>query len=331
MSLFKVLSIDGGGMRGLLPATVLAEIERRTGQPISKLFNLVAGSSAGGLLALGLCKPQDNGPQYKASDLVNLYMTEGPRIFHRSPARTLCSLDGMIDEKYSADGLEDVLEEYFGEARLSEAITDVILPSYELGSRQAFFFKSRKARGDLGDDFLMRQAARATSAAPTYFEPPQFNSALGELAFTDGGVVANSPAMCAYAEARKHYPQATDILLVSLGTGDSAKPISYANARDWGIAQWLAPLISVFLDGMADAVNYQMIQCLPDGADGRRRYYRLQIPLGQVSDSLDEVSSPNMRALQMLANDVVRLNSDVLDELCEQLVAQSEPFEAAKV
>src|SRR5258705_10124816 len=98
MTLFKVLSIDGGGMRGLLPATVLAEIERRTGKPISKLFNLVAGTSAGGLLALGLCKPQNHEPQYQASDLVNLYMTERPRIFHPSPARTPCSLDAMIDE-----------------------------------------------------------------------------------------------------------------------------------------------------------------------------------------------------------------------------------------
>lgn len=328
MTLFKVLSIDGGGMRGLVPATVLAEIERRTGQPIAQLFDLVAGSSAGGLLALGLCKPTQHGPQYRAADLVRLFSTEGPRIFYRSPARTLCSLDGMIDEKYSADGLEDVLNEYFGDARLSQAATDIILPSYELGSRQAFFFKSRKARLDNADDFLMSQAARATTAAPTYFEPPQLHSSLGELAFTDGGVVANSPAMCAYAEARKHYPEATDILLVSLGTGDSAKPIPYASARDWGIAQWIAPLISVFLDGMADAVNYQMIQCLPDGPDGLPRYYRLQIPLGQVNDAIDEVSSANVRSLQMLANDLVHLNDEALDTLCQQLIAQPEPTRA---
>lgn len=325
MSLFKILSIDGGGMRGLLPATVLAEIERRTGRPTAQLFDLVAGSSAGGLLALGLCKPAPQGPRYHAADLVQLYMTEGPRIFHRTPARTLYSLDGMIDEKYSADGLEDVLAEYFGETRLSEALTDVIVPSYELGSRQAFFFKSRKARLDPNDDFLMRQAARATTAAPTYFEPPLYQSPLGQMAFTDGGVVANSPAMCAYAEARKHYPQATDILLLSLGTGDPAKSISYANARDWGIAQWLAPLISLFLDGMADAVNYQMIQCLPNGADGRQRYYRLQIPMGQVNDAIDEVSGANVRALQLLANDIVKLNSDTLDALCAQLVEQPQP------
>lgn len=330
MALFKVLSIDGGGMRGLLPATVLAEIERRTGKPIASLFNLVAGSSAGGLLALGLCKPGEQGPQYRAADLVHLFSTEGPRIFHRSPARTLCSLDGMIDEKYPADGLEEVLDEYFGETHLSEAATDVILPSYELGSRQAFFFKSRRARANVSEDYLMRQAARATTAAPTYFEPPLFNSPLGQMAFTDGGMVANSPAMCAYAEARKHYPQADDILLVSLGTGDTAKPIAYANARDWGIAQWLAPLISIFLDGMADAVNYQMIQCLPNGPDGKQRYYRLQIPMGQVNDAIDEVSNANIRSLQLLANDIVRLNSGLLDELCAQLMEQPELISAER-
>ena len=232
--LFRILAIDGGGVRGLIPATILAELERRTGRPVAALFDLVAGTSAGGLLALGLAKPQGDGPhsgrpQYSAADLMALFAAVGPRIFQRTPARVLCTLDGLLDEKYPADSFEDVLQEYFGEARLSQALTNVILPAYELGRRQAFFFKSRRAKRDPRDDFLMRQAARATSAAPTYFEPLRLAAPAGELAFVDGGVVANNPAMCAYAEARKHYPEAADILLVSLGTGDPARPIPYAS------------------------------------------------------------------------------------------------------
>lgn len=322
--LFRILALDGGGVRGLIPATVLAEIEQRTGQPIASLFDLIAGTSTGGLLALGLAKPHPQSvtqPHYTAANLINLYATEGPRIFKRSPLQSLVALGGLTEESYPADSFEDTLHDYFGEARLSQALTDLLIPTYDLQSRQPLFFKSRKARLDPAYDFAMRHIARATTAAPTYFEPLHLNTAIGEFAFADGGVVANNPAMCAFAEARKHYPEATDILIVSLGTGDSARTIPYASARDWGAVQWIAPLVSMFLDGMADAVHYQCAQCLPADSSGRRRYYRFQIPLGQVSDAIDDVSHTNVRALQLLANDLIRLNKAALNELCEQLIS----------
>jgi patatin-like phospholipase/acyl hydrolase len=318
--LFRILALDGGGVRGIIPATVLAEIEQRTGQPIANLFDLIAGTSTGGLLALGLTKPLNARPQYSANDLIQLYAIEGPRIFKRSPWQSLITLGGLAEESYPADSFEDTLRDYFGEARLSQALTDVLIPTYDLQSRQPVFFKSRKAKRDSHFDFSMWQVARATTAAPTYFEPLHLNTAIGDFALADGGVVANNPAMCAYAEARKNHPEATELLIVSIGTGDSARAIRYANARDWGAAQWISPLINVFLDGMADAVHYQCLQCLPADSNGRRRYYRFQIPLGQVSDAIDDVSPTNVRALQLLANDVIRLNTALVAELCEQLI-----------
>ena len=321
--IFRILALDGGGVRGLIPATLLAEIEQRTGRPIARLFDLIAGTSTGGLLALGLAKPNSPSatqPQYTAADLIALYATQGPRIFKRSPLQSLITLGGLAEEMYPADSFEDTLQDYFGEAHLSQALTDLLIPAYDLQSRQPLFFKSRKARIDPAHDFLMRHIARATTAAPTYFEPLQLNTALGNFAFADGGVVANNPAMCAYAEARKHYPEAANILIVSLGAGDSARTIPYAQARDWGVAQWISPLINMFLDGMADAVHYQCGQCLPSGPNGRRRYYRFQIPLGSVSEAIDDVSRMHVRALHLLAKDIIRLNTAALTELCEQLV-----------
>src|SRR5215210_6651753 len=113
----KVLSIDGGGIRGIIPATVLAEIERRTGSRIAQLFDLVAGTSTGGILALGLVKPAGDGggggggggPDYPASKLVELYEQEGRRIFARSPWHHLGAFGNLLDEKYEARGLESVL------------------------------------------------------------------------------------------------------------------------------------------------------------------------------------------------------------------------------
>ena len=177
-SLIKILSIDGGGIRGIIPALVLYEIEKRTGQPIAKLFDLIAGTSTGGILALGLVKPNKNGtPQYSAKNLEELYENEGKTIFSSTICHKIKSLDGLLDEKYPSSRIESVLKKYFGDTHLSEALTNIIVPSYEIEQRTPWFFKSFNAKdtNKKNEDFLMRQVARATSAAPTYFEPCKIN------------------------------------------------------------------------------------------------------------------------------------------------------------
>jgi patatin-like phospholipase/acyl hydrolase len=173
-SVLKVLAIDGGGIRGVIPAMILSAIEERTKASTCKLFDLIAGTSTGGILALGLAKPsaQDEYmPEYKAADLAELYEKEGKRIFDRSLWHRIIALDNLIDEKYDAAGLEAVLREYFGDTPLSKAVTETLVTSYELETRQPWFFARHKARKDPTYDFPMRFVARATSAAPTYFEP----------------------------------------------------------------------------------------------------------------------------------------------------------------
>src|SRR5215204_5530160 len=170
----KVLSIDGGGIRGLIPAMVLAEIERRTGKRIAEMFDLVAGTSTGGILALGLTKPgQDSKPEYSAKRLIELYETEGGKIFSIPVWHRVHSVGGLADEKYPSTGIEEVAKKYFGDHRLAEALTEVLVAAYEIEGRIPWFFKRRYARDPekKGYNFYMREVARATSAAPTYFEP----------------------------------------------------------------------------------------------------------------------------------------------------------------
>ena len=197
----KVLSIDGGGIRGIIPAMVLAEIERRTGKLTSEVFDLVAGTSTGGILALGLTKPGQGGKaQYSAETLIELYETEGGKIFDLSVWHQLQSVGGFAEEKYPSKGIEEVAKRYFDDVPLAEALTEVLVTAYEIERRGPWFFKRRHARDQdrKGDNFLMREVARATSAAPTYFEPLQLEwGPYGERAFIDGGVHSNNPAMCA--------------------------------------------------------------------------------------------------------------------------------------
>jgi patatin-like phospholipase/acyl hydrolase len=336
----RILSIDGGGIRGIIPAVVLAEIERLTGRPACELFDLIAGTSTGGIIALGVTVPDPNAsghPRWRAQKLIELYEQEGPKIFHRSLLRTVETVDGLLAEKYRVRGLEAALERYMGDARLPQALTDVLITSYDIQQHEPFFFKSYAPRAHATAnprggatappvqpaDYPMKLVARATSAAPTYFKPehllavpPPSDGSPSDFALVDGGTFANNPAMCAYAEALRNYPDA-EPLIVSLGTGRLTESIAYGKAKDWGLVQWAPPLLDVIMDGASAAVDYQLDELL--GAD--TGHFRFQTVLKGVSDSLDDASPSNIKALRELATGYIESNAARLEDLCERLSA----------
>jgi patatin-like phospholipase/acyl hydrolase len=329
--LIKVLSLDGGGIRGIVPALVLEEIERRTSQSVAETFDLIAGTSTGGILALGLTKPAEPGgtrPFYRAGDLVEMYATRGARIFRHRVLNGPGPLKSMLEEKYPREGLVSVLEEYLGESRLKEAVCDLLVPAYEIERRAPWFFRSARARTSADHDFPIVQVARATSAAPTFFEPEKIEPARAEdgppdhYALVDGGVFANNPGMCAYVEACREHP-AADVLVVSLGTGQHADAIPFAKAAGWGWAQWARPALDVIFDGVQDTVDYQLAQLLPPD-----RYFRFQINLKgehvhRADDAMDNVSPDNMEALRQVADALIIDNDARIEQLCELLGART--------
>jgi patatin-like phospholipase/acyl hydrolase len=321
----RVLALDGGGIRGIIPATVLAEIERRCNRRIGEIFDLVAGTSTGGILALGLTTPDPANPGepcYRAEELVNLYAEKGAVIFNRSIWHRLLTFFGLFGSKYAVRGLDATLHGYFGDSRLKDAISEVLITSYDLESRDSWFLARHKARSEADSDFAMRDVARATSAAPTYFRPKRL-SRKPATAMVDGGVFANNPTICAYVETIKlHGPQ--DILVVSLGTGQVKTPIHYLQARTWGLIGWARPLIDVFMDGVSDTVEHQAGWLLPDH-DGTPRYFRFQSELAPGTGSMDDTSPAHIAALKTAAATMITSEKDKLDTLCRLLSAEAPP------
>ena len=312
-----MLSIDGGGIRGVIPAAVLAEIERRTSRAVPELFDFVAGTSTGGIIALGVTAPgPDGAPRWRAADLLDLYRREGEQIFSRSVWQRIRTAEGVLDEKYPAAGLEAALQRYFGDVRLRDALTPVLVTAYDLERRKPFFFRSRRAAADPIFDFPMREAARATSAAPTYFEPPQLvNEADGQrYALVDGGVFANNPSMCAFAELLAE-DRSAEVVMVSLGTGQLNRPIHYADAKDWGLLGWARSIFNVVLDGVSDTTDYELEQLLGD------RHARFQIELIGASDDMDDASPENVAHLEAKAAELIAANEAELERVCGELVA----------
>lgn len=327
--MFKILSVDGGGIRGIIPSLMLAAIEDQTGRPICESFDLISGTSTGGIIALGLTKPaaDSNTPDKSAADVVRLYEEEGSTIFPRSFLTGL-HISAVRGPKYDAHGIDTTLEKYFGETRLKDALKPILVPSYDIEKQTPIFFKSARATSDPAYDFAMRDVARATSAAPTYFSPEKIPLAdpLDYYALIDGGVVAGNPALCAYAEAVRMVREAGGdtgaIAVVSLGTGELKRAYNYESACNWGQLEWAQPVIDIVLQGSNATVDYQLQQLLHvDGA--QPSYFRFQLELTADSVAMDDASDAHLKHLMDLTHDYLG-DPDArakLDQVCALIMA----------
>jgi patatin-like phospholipase/acyl hydrolase len=303
-----ILAIDGGGIRGIIPAIVCRAIENWSGSRICELFDLLAGTSTGGILALGFSVPPDG---IDAKKLVEIYELYGPKIFG-GPRHFF---NRLRRPKYSTKGLEEVLSMYFGETRLSQAIVEVLVTSYDIERRRPRVLKRWRAQSDHTQDCLMKEAGRATSAAPTYFSPAR----VGERAVVDGGIFSNNPATLALAEAKRLWP-GEEILLVSLGTGSLEQPILFQDAQDWGLVRWGVPILDCVFDGVSDSTHYALQYLL-----SAKTYVRFQCKLGEASEQIDDVSPRNIVALKKIGEDLVNDKRHEISQLVTTLVRPRHP------
>lgn len=287
-----VLSIDGGGIRGIIPAVFLRSVEEITGKPCYRLFDLIAGTSTGGILALALSVPNVVGNQpLTAHECAKLYRYRGASIFSRSLWHRVLSLGGIIAEKFPADGLETVLRKTFGSSKLTNSLTHVLITTYDLERATPKLF-------DETDNISITGVARGTSAAPTYFDPAKVDFDEDDYrALVDGGLVANNPTLCALARAHKLWPE-EEIGVISLGTGTVPNPVSYSKAKRFGAPQWIGTILNIMFNGSSATVDYQARQLLGN------QYVRLQVQLESTQSAMDNVSQENLRSLFILGEEL---------------------------
>ena len=190
---FQILSLDGGGLKGVFTAAFLAEWERTTGRRAWESFDLIAGTSTGGIIALAL------GLGHSARDILDFYLENGRSIFPTEPLELLGDARQAMGSRYRPGKLEEELSEYFGEAELGDSRTRLLIPAYHADVGDIYIFKTAH-HPHLRVDYLERMAvvARATGAAPTYFPPLALEPGLRLI---DGGVWANNPVLLGVTEA----------------------------------------------------------------------------------------------------------------------------------
>ncbi|MBW4592859.1 MAG: patatin-like phospholipase family protein [Brasilonema angustatum HA4187-MV1] len=345
-SKYKILAIDGGGIRGIIPALILAEIEKRTQKQIFSLFDLIAGTSSGGILALGLTKPgltpelSENlsVAQYSAEALLQIFLEYGCEIFYEPFFERILGQieDIFIQPKYSSEGREEILRQYFGYTPLENNLKEVFVTSYDIEQRIPIFFtnklekqktESRNFRKLCGG-LTLTDAALATSATPTYFAPhriPTFHNTNGFYTLVDGGLVANNPSSLAILEAQisrqenKQVLNTEDILLVSLGTGSLTSVYPYNEVKNWGLLQWGRPLLNMVFDGGSEVVAGELERLFESNNKETQTYYRFQTFLTGELEEIDNTKPENIRKLQVIARKLITEKSQQIDELCSIL------------
>jgi patatin-like phospholipase/acyl hydrolase len=268
MATYRILSIDGGGIRGIVTTVLMQRLEQTPGlEGFLDDVDLIAGTSTGGLLALGLGRGLD------LAQIRDLYVDDGPKIFDDSWLDDLLDLGRLRGADYKIGPMRRVFKRVLGEdTTLGELRKRVLITAFDMDNEDADEFK-RTWKPKLFHNFpgagndrheLAYKVGMYTAAAPTYF--PSVDG------YIDGGVYANNPAMCALAQSQdpryRPTPDLDEVVLLSLGTGTSLYFIR-GKRLDWGYAQWIKPLISLMLDGISGIADYQCDQML------RERYHRL--------------------------------------------------------
>lgn len=333
--LTRILSIDGGGIRGIIPGQVLVSLEQKlqeyTNNPDAKIadyFDLIAGTSTGGILTcIYLCPDIDKNParpRFSAEEAVNLYLRKGGKIFNTSLWQKIRSGGGIKDEKYDEKELEDTLISYLDDLKLSQLLKPCLITAYDIESRRAKFFTQHDAKRLEMHDYLVKEVARATSAAPTYFEAERLLSATGvPYPCIDGGVFANNPSLCAYSEVRKKFdgnPAAKDMAILSIGTGYVKKSYKYKDAKDWGMVEWIKPLIDIMMSGISETVDYQMTQ-IYDAVGQPDQYLRINGELHFADPDMDNASKDNLIALKQDGTRIAEEFDSQLDSFIQLLVS----------
>lgn len=334
-----ILSIDGGGIRGIIPAQVLAALEKKLRQRcpgcnLIDYFDYFAGTSTGGIIVSSLLCPKKGSsqPKFTSEDICELYEKSGKDIF----PEPLVNISPIYNEKYSRAGLEDILNDKFAKTELKHLLKPCLITSYDVSGRETFFFRQHRAVRDEGYNYLLSDVCIATSAAPTYFEAAKIKSKSDvEYTLVDGGVVMNNPVLGAYSDIRNarltvkkqgedelsvDNLRAKDMFVVSLGTGSVKKRYTYEQIKDWGQVKWAEPIIDILTSGSSETIDYITRQIF-EGTGFNDSYIRLDTKDLQDADpDLDNARPENIRKLVQAGKKLAAANNELLDKLAAFLI-----------
>ena len=298
MENYNILSLDGGGVKGLIVLEQLITLERELGTCIKNRFNLISGTSTGGiiavLLALGLTP----------SELLKLYTIHSDSIFKKRFLRF-----GIFRPKYSDIFLNSVIKNYVGDKTLKDLDIDVIITGYNASTNQKIIFKSRNAKLDDTYNYSLFDVIRSSVSAPTYFKPHK----IGDEYFIDGGMVINNPSMISWTESLK-YCIGMNINILSFSTGRIK--INFSKIINGGVLSWTKPTVAILLKEQSKTTDYHMNELFKREPGV---YVRCESIIDKSNGKIDDASNENID--NMIADGVKSsmVNYDKIKYFCSKI------------
>ncbi|GFY93837.1 phospholipase A 2A [Actinidia rufa] len=338
-----VLSIDGGGIRGIIPGTILGFLESKLQEldgldaRLADYFDVIAGTSTGGLVTTMLAAPnKNNRPLYAAKDINDFYFQHCcPKIFPQRGGNnlinTVTSFFGAVTgPKYDGKHLRTLVKDLLGNTTVNQTLTDVVIPTFDIKRLQPVIFSTDAGNEDVSKNALLSDICLGTSAAPTYlpayyFETKYENGQTRSYDLIDGGVAANNPTLTAITHISRELlmgkfkfvdikpMESRNMLVLSLGTGVPKQEPKYnaAAASKWGLLNWVfhngaAPIIDVYGDASSDMVDIH-VSTLFRSLQNEKNYLRIQDDtLTGDAASLDIATKENMQRLVQIGNELLK-------------------------
>ncbi|KAF8769536.1 hypothetical protein HU200_006574 [Digitaria exilis] len=328
-SIVTVLSIDGGGVRGIIPGTILAFLEEKLQEldgpdaRIADYFDVVSGTSTGGLVTAMLTAPNKEGrPLFAAKDINDFYLKNCPKIFPARSAGPMGLLRSVLSgPKYDGKYLHSVVRDLLGDTKISQALQNIVIPTFDIKLLQPTIFSRYDAMNDVSKDALLSDVCISTSAAPTYLPGHQFETKDKDgkprvFNLIDGGVAANNPTLLAMTHVSKQillgnkdfFPiKPADygkFMVLSLGTGSAKveEKFDAVESSKWGLLGWLynkgtTPIIDSFSQASADLVDIHA-SVFFQALHSEKRYLRIQDDeLKGDTSSVDVSTEKNLNSL----------------------------------
>lgn len=325
-----ILSIDGGGIKGILPAHALAYLAAKTKLPISSSFDLIVGVSTGAIAAVVLTTPDAQGqPKFSTQDLLNFYNQTSKLLFKTSLYYRIITMEGLIGPKYSPYERQKIYDQALGMVTLHQLLSHVALPIYDWDHEQPQIFHSWYALGDPKVDFYIKDILAGSTSPITFFPPVTIQSVDHSQThvIADAAIYADNPAMLALLEAQRLYPHQR-YLLVSLGAGTTLPLVNtmVPKSESWGIAHWLTNIFNVITETQKSETNamlQSMSEILNDRSSNKAKnfqYYRIDIALPREHSRIGDYSQKNLDVLNNYGEQMINLNKDKLDEIARILI-----------
>lgn len=307
----QVLSLDGGGIRGIVSSKILSVVLAQMGNlQVHEVFDLVAGTSTGSLIAAACLLPDPNNPsqpKYTAAKVADIMVTKGPQVFHETCLRKIVTGYGVFEPKYDNRGILSVIES-LGDDYLSNLMTDVWFPSTVKNNLSSIYFTRQKARS-LPDwkTLKISQVLASTTAAPYYFSANVLPLGEKTYALMDGGLFANNPVINAICETKEVFNcHDEDILCLSIGTGYKVYNFDPQKSKDEGLLGIIPWIVNGMIDSDEGASTVLGRQCLGD------RLFRFNPEL--TNDSLDDVSPKNIAYLEDATQAYIENNFEDIEQ-----------------